>query len=226
MTLWTWAIITWNPASDPDPDDNAGTLKYGLRLSEDSLFFGFVYNDTTAAGIVQIQPVADLDDNSHYYYQVKTIDDGCLSSGWSTTQNFWTNHYNYPPEPFPLISPQPAISRVDYYSYFKWRNTVDYDPMSNFTYAFQYSFDSLFGGFNRTIYGLTDTALTIETDSLSPYSQHVFWRALAIDDDSLIRVGGSRSNFARSRLSRPAMPTATVSCAVRMLLTWSAISNR
>jgi hypothetical protein len=183
-------VINWNDATDPDPDDFSDNLSYVISLAKDSLFVGFALYDTTLLGINQFEPPVQLDDNSHYYYQVKTIDDGGLSSAWSAIQNFWTNHYNFPPEPFPLISPLPAIRLVDYYSYFKWHNTVDYDPMSSFTYAFQHSPDSLFSYNVRTVYGLTDTSLIMPTDTLVTHGQHLFWRILAIDDDSLIRIGG------------------------------------
>lgn len=183
-------IITWNDATDPDPDDYSDNLSYIVRLAKDSSFVGFVLYDSTAMGINQFEPAVPLDDNSHYYYQVKTFDDGLLSSSWSTIQNFWTNHYNYPPEPFPLISPLPDIRRVDYYSYFNWGHTVDYDPMANFTFAFQYSPDSLFTYNVKTVFDLNDTALILPTDTLATLGQHLFWRILAIDDDSLIRIGG------------------------------------
>jgi hypothetical protein len=118
-------LITWHNATDPDPEDNAENLSYAIKLSQDSAFGGFIYNDTTAAGINQIQPASELFDNSQYYYAILTIDDEGLESDWSLTQNFWTNHYNYPPEPFPLVTPLADIKRVDYYTYFNWGSTVD-----------------------------------------------------------------------------------------------------
>ena len=182
-------VITWNNASDPDADDHPGTLSYALRLSTDSVFVGFVLYDTTAMGINQIQPVAELADNTCYFYNIKTIDDGGLSSGWSAIQNFWTNHYNFPPEPFPLYAPNNGQRQVVYYTNFSWGNTVDYDPNSSFTFSIQYSPDSLFRYDIGTLSGLTDTATSIVTDSLA-ISGLVYWRVLAIDDDSLSRTGG------------------------------------
>ena len=188
-------VITWNDADDPDPDDNGDNLSYVIRLSEDSLFAGFVYYDTTAPGINQITPSYELDDNTHYYYQVKTLDDGGLSSDWSARQNFWTNHYNFPPEPFPLYGPESGARQVVFNTHFGWGGTVDYDPNSSFTYSFQWSADSLFASFVRTIPGLTDTVLTIPTDTLSLLGQNIFWRILAIDNDSLIQTGGIPEHF-------------------------------
>ena len=128
-------------------------------------------------------------DNAHYFYRLKTIDDGGLSSDWSAIQNFWINHYNFPPEPFPLFAPNNGQKQVFYYTHFFWGNTVDYDPNSSFTFSIQYSPDSLFRYDISTLSGLADTATSIVTDSLA-LSGLVYWRILAIDDDSLSRIGG------------------------------------
>jgi hypothetical protein len=182
-------VITWNDATDPDPDDYGDNLSYSMRLSKDSTFHLFVYSDTTGQGVNQIQPSGELDDNSHYFYQVKTIDDGDLSSDWSAMQTFWTNHYNYPPEPFLIYGPADSTRQIVNHITFTWGSTVDYDPISSFTFSLQYSIDSTFN-YVRTIPNLVDTSLTIITDSLAVMGQHLYWRVLAIDNDSLIRIGG------------------------------------
>jgi parallel beta-helix repeat protein len=182
-------VITWDNAFDPDRDDHPGTLSYAIRLSGDSFFTGPVYFDTSNQGINQIQSISDLNDNSHYFYQVKTIDDGGLSSGWSATQNFWTNHYNFPPEPFPLMEPLAEAKQVVANTHFTWGHTLDYDPNSSFTYSIQFSPDSLFRYDIGVHSGLTDTSITITTDSIA-LSGQIFWRVVAVDNDSLIRIGG------------------------------------
>jgi hypothetical protein len=182
-------IITWNYGSDPDQDDNSGTLSYTIRLAFDSLFEGFVYNDTSGSGIVQIQPFVELLDNTHYFYEVKTIDDGGLSSAWSARQNFWTNHYNFPPEPFPLMRPLSEAKQIVANTHFTWGHTEDFDPNSSFTYSIQFSPDSAFHWVQRQLTGLTDTTISIATDSIA-LSGRVFWRVMAVDDDNLTRIGG------------------------------------
>jgi hypothetical protein len=196
--------ITWNNASDPDPDDNPGTLHYILRLfSDTSTGCGYEYWDTTADGINQVVVADTMPDNCLWIYMVQTIDDQGLASGWSPMQRFWTNHYNFPPEPFPLGSPSDNLRHVALHIKFKWGRTVDYDPLASFRYAFQYSPDSLFASGIRTIYGLTDTSLILLTDTLATLGDNLYWRILAIDDDSLIRVGGIPEQIRRLTIFPP-----------------------
>jgi hypothetical protein len=183
-------LITWANGSDPDPDDHAENLSYAIRLSTDSSFIGFIYYDTTGIGLNQIQPVTELADNAHYYYEIKTIDDGGLSSGWSARQDFWTNHYNFPPEPFPLMEPLAGTKQVVANTHFTWGHTVDFDPNSSFTYSIQFSPDSTFQWIARQVAGVNDTAITVATDTIALVGAYPFWRVVAVDDDGLIRIGG------------------------------------
>ena len=182
--------ITWNGAVDPDPEDNPGTLHYCFHLIEDSSIGGFEYYDTTNPGINQVSIEEEIPDNSHYFYFVKTVDTDGLESDWSESQSFWTNHYNYPPEPFPLIEPGPDSRRVEYYTYFNWGNTIDYDPEASFNFTLQISSDSLFENIIINSTSLTDTSLIVVTDSLTPAGGDYFWRVFATDNDSLTRFGG------------------------------------
>jgi subtilisin family serine protease len=182
-------LISWSYGFDPDSTDTSGTLSYTIRLALDSLFAEFDYCDTTGMGLNQITPVDELLDNTHYFYEIKTIDDGGLSSDWSTRQDFWTNHYNYPPEPFPLMEPMSGTKQVVANAHFTWGSTLDLDPHSSFTYSIQFSPDSLFRYNVGAHSNLTDTTITINTDSIA-LSGQIFWRVVAVDNDSLIRIGG------------------------------------
>jgi hypothetical protein len=182
--------ITWNNATDPDPDDHPGTLAYYFHLIEDISTGGYEYWDTTDQGINQVTVTEEIPDNSHFLYYVITVDDEGLQSAGCPLQWFWTNHYNYPPEPFPIYTPTPDIRRVDYYTYFNWGSTVDYDPLTAFDFTLQYSSDSTFSGLVRSVTGIADTALAMITDTLEITGANLYWRILAVDDDSLIRIGG------------------------------------
>jgi hypothetical protein len=185
----------WQSAIDPDPQDGASQLSYIFELDTDTLFSGFVYRDTSAIGDNFIQIADALSDNTHYFYRLKTIDHGGLTSAWSANQNFYTNHYNYPPQPFALIAPNNGQLISDEFADFKWRNTIDYDPLSSFQFYLQYCGNSLFNSNVKTIACNSDTSLSILTDSLALIGDTLYWRVMAIDDDSLIRIGGISEQF-------------------------------
>jgi len=182
--------ITWNDAIDPDPDDITESLIYYFHLIEDTSTGGYEYYDSTAQGINQVTIAEEIPDNSHFLYLVKTVDDEGLESEWSEMQWFWTNHYNYPPEPFSLNTPDPELRWIDYYTYFNWGNTVDYDPMASFDFTLQVSSDSIFNNIVLTRSGITDTSCVMITDTLGIASGNIYWRVLATDEDGLIRYGG------------------------------------
>ncbi|MCP4584014.1 MAG: hypothetical protein GY839_20575 [candidate division Zixibacteria bacterium] len=182
--------ITWDDAIDPDPDDNGDNLIYYFHLIEDTSTGGYEYYDITDPGINQVTIAEEIPDNSHFLYLVKTVDDEGLESQWSTLQWFWTNHHNFPPEPFPIHTPTPDLRWVDYYTYFNWGGTVDYDPLASFDYTIQVSPDSLFDYYVYEIDELADTSLRAVTDTIALAGQNLYWRVLAIDDDSLVQTGG------------------------------------
>lgn len=182
--------VTWNNAIDPDPDDHPGTLMYYFHLIEDTSTGGYEYYDTTDQGINQVAIAEEIPDNSHYLYYIITVDDEGLQSAGSELQWFWTNHYNYPPEPFAVNTPIPDLRWVNYYTYFDWENTVDYDPMATFHFNLQIANDSLFESMAMSVDSLSATSLAIVTDSLTTGYQEFYWRVLAVDDDSLVRIGG------------------------------------
>ncbi len=183
--------ITWNSATDPDPDDHADNLHYIFHLfSDTSTGCDFEYWFTTNDGINQVTVADSMPDNCLWIYLVKSVDDGGLESEWSEMQHFWTNHYNYPPEPFALNIPEPDIKWVDYYTHFSWGKSLDDDPLAEIEYTLQVSPDSLFSLFVLTREGLTDTFRTMITDTLALAGGNLYWRVFAEDDDSLIRFGG------------------------------------
>ncbi|MCP4584013.1 MAG: hypothetical protein GY839_20570 [candidate division Zixibacteria bacterium] len=182
--------ITWDDATDPDPDDIAETLIYYFHLYEDTSTGGYVYYDTTGPGINQVTIAEEIPDNTYFMYYVFTEDDEGLQSEGSQLQWFWTNHHNFPPEPFPIHTPAPDLRWVDYYTYFNWGGTVDYDPRASFDYTIQISPDSLFNYYVYEIDELADTSMRAVTDTIALAGQNLYWRVLAIDDDSLVQTGG------------------------------------
>jgi hypothetical protein len=184
--------ISWDDATDPD--DISDSLRYIIQIFTElpGLTDGGVYYfyfDTTASGVNRFVPPDTLFDNCLVDYHVKTLDPHGLTSDWSEYQLFWTNHYNFPPEPFPLISPADSTRQVDYYTHFAWDEPYDLDPNSTITISLEISQDSLFNQIFWSKDSLQDYSLNVATDSI-PIIGPSYWRVLATDDDGLVRVGG------------------------------------
>ncbi len=183
--------VKWGDATDPDPDDISDSLRYICQVFTEVRKGGIVNFafDTTAPGVKRLYVTDTLIDNYLCCFRVKTLDDGGLVSEWSETQLFWTNQFNTPPEPFPLFGPEGGVKQVVAQTHFSWEITYDRDPNSSYAYSLQFAGDSLFQNNIRSLALQYANAVTIVTDSLAAYGR-VYWRVLAIDDDSLVRIGG------------------------------------
>lgn len=192
--------LTWNLVPNPYDLD---TVYYAVQIDDDSLFtsveidvdsisgYGAALDEEVSVMISSLDVDSILQDNGQYFWRVNSKNRFGQESGYTEgTNNYFYNIENYPPEPFPLVTPLADIKRVDYYTYFNWGRTVDYDPMATFDYTFQISPDSQFNYYVYTIDSLSDTTLTMVTDTVALAGQTLYWRVLAIDDDSLVRIGG------------------------------------
>lgn len=184
--------ISWDDATDPD--DISDSLRYICQVFTElpGLSAGGVYYffyDTTDAGVNRFVPPDTLFDNFLIEYHVKTLDPHGLTSEWSEYQVFWTNHHNFPPEPFPLIGPADSTRQIDYYTHFAWDEPYDLDPNSTITISLEISQDSLFNQIIWSKDSLQDFSLNVATDSIGIIGPS-YWRVLATDDDGLVRVGG------------------------------------
>lgn len=194
--------ISWTAVINPDPNDST-IFGYVVRLAEDPLFTAPIFYDTTDPGIVQLIPASPLNDNSHCFYQVRTIDNNGASSPWSQTQNFYINLNNSPPEPFALLFPDNNSGQVGYYTRFTWRKAIDHDPLSVVRYRFKWSADSTFAGLTKIVNNISDSTVQIPTDTLGTLGQELYWQVLAIDDDSLSRVGGINEHTRHFKIFPP-----------------------
>jgi hypothetical protein len=195
--------IHWDNASDPDNDDHPGTLRYVVRMDVDSTFSGNPSNDTTARGINHFQPDGNLLENAHYYYEIMTLDDEGLASACSVIQNFWVNCEDDPPEMFPLNSPVSGFRQVEYSTRFEWGASADPDPSSSLGYFLEISTDSLFTQTFVLLDVGSDTAAGIYTDSITNGGGSYYWRVLAVDDDSLVTVGGIDERYRSLNIITP-----------------------
>ncbi|MEA3400635.1 MAG: carboxypeptidase regulatory-like domain-containing protein [Armatimonadota bacterium] len=77
--------ISWDAAEDPNATDTADTLNYVLELSETKTFSTVKLTLTSADGDAFVDvPIGDaLDDNTAYFYRVRTEDDDGVQSPWN-----------------------------------------------------------------------------------------------------------------------------------------------
>ena len=80
--------ISWDAGTDPNATDPPSTLSYQLEFSAAYPPFTVAgaYTATTAAGVTNAQPAADLPDGM-WYYRVITIDNDAAQSAGSAVQN-------------------------------------------------------------------------------------------------------------------------------------------
>lgn len=83
--------LTWDDASDID--NNAAELSYTLRLgtSSENLENDAFWQRSTDAGKTSVRITDALQENTTYYYLVKTEDEEGSESDWSDTQTFYVN---------------------------------------------------------------------------------------------------------------------------------------
>ena len=175
----TGIILAWNSAI-PEfngqllmTDFNTGTLHL-LTLDEtgDSILADdHIYN--AGVGLIDVEQGPD-----GYFY---------LSGDGSIIR---VRPPRIPPEPFPLIAPTNNWILTNDSLTFMWGNTSDADSNSSFQFRFQFSPDSTFNNRVASINRQIDTTLTISTDLLDYLGNIIYWRVQAIDNDSMITIGG------------------------------------
>lgn len=79
--------IYWDSGSDPDPNDAPNKLSYIIQIDENNKFDS-AYLYSVKPGVTQFTIPDTLEDNTRYYYRIKTKDDEGAESGWSAVQNF------------------------------------------------------------------------------------------------------------------------------------------
>ena len=77
--------IYWSAASDPDDADTKETLSYVIQIDENNKFNSANIYNTNRTNFTLPE---NLEDNTQYYYRIKTKDDEEANSAWSVVQNF------------------------------------------------------------------------------------------------------------------------------------------
>ena len=90
--------IQWNAGTDTQ--DAAAALHYVIRIGTNAdPTTTYTIQGTTEDNITSYAVSTALENNTIYYYTVKTVDSGDLSSSWSTVQTFTTNVNTAPTAP-------------------------------------------------------------------------------------------------------------------------------
>jgi len=87
ITASQYPIISWDDASDIDDSDDV--LFYEIRIGlADNPYDTYEYSIFTNSGETSIRVPSALEDETTYYYSIRTVDDDGESSGWSAVQSF------------------------------------------------------------------------------------------------------------------------------------------
>ncbi len=185
--------LSWNAGTDPDLNDNADNLSYSVELSQNSNFTGTTVSQTAAAGTNSIQ-VADLTDNSSWYWRVKAVDDEGLESGWSNINSFVYNSQNDPPTEFELTSPASGGSDLDVTVIFSWNPSSDIDPGGKVSYKLTIAQDAGFSVGSQEFTTDSRTSFTPPGGTIRPGATY-YWKVVAEDGKGGATYGsGSDSN--------------------------------
>jgi hypothetical protein len=188
-------LLIWSSSSSPD---SGNSVFYRVYWDDEVIFnnpdSSVELDDTTFN-------ISSLPRARNYYWRVAAFDHLHFRR---FSQEYWSFYLNdIPPEPFPLYRPTDGEHQVVNNIEFSWGSTIDYDPNSTFTYSIQISPDSAFRWIQKQVVGITDTVVSVPTDSLSLFGSQPYWRVLAINDDSLIRIGGIPEQVRRLNILSP-----------------------
>lgn len=184
--------ITWNPATDPDPDDNPATLKYKVEINDSNFAGSSKYKYISRQGETSVKVTTSLDEDKEWFYRIQTVDAAGTTSYYSEVQNFYTNSVDEPPRPFSLVNPlnnvdiNPVPSQLE----FNWRSTTDPDPKDSLTFSLEISKDSLFQNQSLVIAtnNIPGNVISAGLPSLLLPRTKYFWRVLARDRSGLVTI--------------------------------------
>lgn len=189
----TAVTLSWKAGTDPDLNDNAGNLSYVVELSQNSNFTGQTVTRIVSAGQNSIK-IADLTDNSGWYWRVKAVDDEGLESGWSNINSFVYNSQNDPPTAFELTAPGNGSTDLDVNVSFSWNPSSDIDPGGEVSYKIIIAQDAGFSVGSQEFTTGSRTTFTPPGGTIQPGAAY-YWKVVAEDGKGGSTYGsGSNSN--------------------------------
>ncbi|MDI6704048.1 MAG: T9SS type A sorting domain-containing protein [bacterium] len=188
--------IDWDAASDEDPYDSPASLHYIIHLY--SAKGGSLENPlrkyTTVSGRTEqvIPDVEKLDDETMWYYAIKTVDRQGYESVWSELQNFYIDHNDPPYAPTSGFSPSGGETVGDKTPVIKWDAATDKDisdPASTLHYVIRLDDDGEIENNYKYEYTTKDGYTQVQiTDVLT--DETMWYYAVKTVDD-----GGAESNW-------------------------------
>jgi hypothetical protein len=177
------SVLTWTPATDPDPADK---LTYTLQVvapenPETALLEIPKIAASKASGLTlaDLRGIRQLPDNHRFAFRVRAVDPHGITSAWGGPTEFTLDAAGEPPARFALVSPPQNQVTTTAPLEFVWDSADDPDPGDAVRYTFLLSKDASFLKDVKTIKDLESPKLEL-TDSLDPGTVY-YWRVLAQD---------------------------------------------
>ncbi len=165
-----------------------GVLNFGVEATDpdsDTLYFSWFRNGSPA-GSDSIAAFSFVSPGQEIIRAI--VSDGFLADSIDWRIEIYTTGGN-PPGPFALGEPIDHAASVVRFTKFIWRTSIDTDSGSVVNYELFIDSDTIFDDGLRINCG-GDTASTVGTDTLGGLASILYWKVLAIDNDSLVRQGG------------------------------------
>jgi len=181
--------IDFHLPSENNLDIPIGDLEFAVSATDqdnDPLSFNWLKNGQSVSND-SITTIAFSEPGN--YDILAIVSDSQLADSVFWNVNVHTTGGN-PPQPFPLIRPSDGERIVTLNTHFTWGIAEDWDLNSSVDYMVQIADDTLFNGDESSFNANADTSLSLSTTILESISNSLFYRVLAIDNDSLITIGG------------------------------------
>lgn len=164
------------------------SIDFGLQAGDpdgDTLYFSWYRNGVVVGNNLSIT----LTFSAPGTEMIKAVvTDGILADSISWQIEVHTTG-GTPPGPFSIFQPEDSSASVTRLTQFSWQASVDSDTGSIIRYWLLLDSDTTFD--NAIAIGdIESTFVSVATDSLELLGDILFWKILAIDNDSLIRQGG------------------------------------
>ncbi|HDP67786.1 MAG TPA: T9SS type A sorting domain-containing protein [Candidatus Marinimicrobia bacterium] len=188
-------LVTWLPASDPDPGQYQRDLhyivRYFLTTKPGKHFYAY-----TEKGVPSVQ-LGYLNEDVWYGYQVAAIDPDGMQSEWSKIHYFGVNAYPEFPAEFQLLSPKFYEDSVLTDATFRWQASRDYDLGDKVQYTFYYSTDSTFSanGFEAIIESADTVFVEFQPAVPLEREKKYFWKVVATDNSGNQTWGSNSAEY-------------------------------